>query len=335
MRAFIVSLSLLTALLTGSPAQAACDPEGEVRFICGLGDPEDLVAVPDTDWVVASGMKDEGRIDLVRGDGTVHRVFPEGASASPDTATFGACPGEVRDRFQPHGVSLRPGPDGRHTLYVVRHGAREAVEVFELDASSNEPSLTWTGCAIAPEGVSLNSVTALPEGRFAATNFNFAQGSVLEWSADDGWSEVAGSPKRGPNGLVSSTDGRWLYVGGWATKSLIRLARGENGAEPKEVPVGFHVDNVRLGTDGAVYAAGHNAETVAGIVGCLNGAGCDGVTNHLARVNVETGDVEEIMNRPSSDSLKLSTVGLRIGDEVWVGGIAGTERIARIPASEP
>ena len=335
MRAFIVAISTLAALLVTSPAQADCDPEGEVRFVCGLEEPEDLVVVPDSPWVVVSGMQDAGRIDLARrDDGSVHRVFPEGAGSRHDTATFGSCPGEERSSFRPHGLSLRAGSGDRHTLYVVRHGARESVEVFELDASASEPSLTWIGCAVAPDGVSLNSVTALPGGGFAATNFNFAQGWVLEWSKDSGWSEVPGSRTQGPNGIVSSPDGRWLYVGGWATKSLIRLSRGDRGIEPKQVPVGFHIDNVRMGTDGAVYAAGHNAAAVAGIVSCLNGSGCDGVTNHVARVNAESGDVEELVNRPSSESLVLSTVGLRIGDEVWVGGIAGTERIARFPAAE-
>ena len=337
MRAFIVAISTLAAHLVSSPAsaQADCEPEGEVRFVCGLAEPEDLVVVPDSPWVVVSGMQDAGRIDLARrDDGSVRRVFPEGAGSRHDTATFGSCPGDERDRFQPHGLSLRPGGDDRHILYVVRHGARESVEVFELDASASEPSLTWIGCVVAPEGVSLNSVTALPGGGFAATNFNFAQGWVLEWSPDSGWSEVSGSRTRGPNGIVSSPDGRWLYVGGWATKSLIRLSRGDREIDPKQVPVGFHVDNVRLGTDGAVYAAGHDAGAVSGIVACLTSSDCNGVTNHVARVNVETGDVVEVVNRPSDESLVLSTVGLRIGDDVWVGGIAGTERIARFSARD-
>ena len=335
MRAFILATSALAALLLTSPVQAECDPEGDVGFICGLEDPEDLIVVPDSPWVVVSNMRDAGRIDLARReDGSVHRVFPEGARSRHDTATFGSCPGDERDRFQPHGLSLRPGSDHQHTLYVVRHGARESVEVFELDASESVPSLTWIGCAVAPQGVSLNSVTALPGGGFAATNFNFAQGWVLEWSPDAGWSEVPGSRTQGPNGIVSSTDGRWLYVGGWTTKSLIRLSRGVSGIEPKKVPVGFHVDNVRLGTDGAVYAAGHDAAAVSGIVTCLSSSDCDGVTNHVARVNAETGDVVEVVNLPSDENMRLGTVGLCIGDEIWVGGIAGTERIARFPTPD-
>ncbi len=334
MRAMIGVISTLATVLISFPAQAECDPEGEVHYICGLGEPEDLVVVPDSSWVVVSGMQAAGRIDLAsRADGSVHRVFPEGAGSRHDTETFGSCPGDERDGFLPHGVSLRPGSDDRHTLYVVRHGARESVEVFDLDASSSAPSLTWIGCAVAPEGVSLNSVTALPGGGFAATNFNVAQGWVLEWSPDTGWSEVAGSRTPGPNGIVSSPDGRWLYVGGWITKSLIRLSRDDDGIEPKQVPVGFHVDNVRLGTDGAVYAAGHNAVAVSGIVTCLSSSDCEGVTNHVARVNAEAGDVVEVVNQPSNERMKLGTVGLLIGDEVWVGGIAGTERIARFPAS--
>ena len=43
----------------------ACDPVGEIRFICGITSPEDLAVVPDSDWVVASGNQEGGRIQLV------------------------------------------------------------------------------------------------------------------------------------------------------------------------------------------------------------------------------------------------------------------------------
>lgn len=49
-----------------------------------------------------------------------------------------------------HGISVRPGDDGLHTLFVVRHGARESVEVF--DATGEVPSVTWIGCVLAPAG---------------------------------------------------------------------------------------------------------------------------------------------------------------------------------------
>ena len=53
---------------------------------------------------------------------------------------FQSCAGPLTRGFRPHGLNLRPGLGGRHTLYVVRHGAREAIEVFALDAARDHTS---------------------------------------------------------------------------------------------------------------------------------------------------------------------------------------------------
>jgi hypothetical protein len=85
-----------------------------------------------------------------------------------DAKTYEACPGpidpEEKDKFRAHGLFLRPGRNAVHTLYVVHHGNRESIEVFEFDARSKAPALTWVGCAVAPEPIGLNGVVALPEG---------------------------------------------------------------------------------------------------------------------------------------------------------------------------
>src|SRR5947207_12901945 len=40
---------------TAGPRAAACDAVGNVQFTCGVIAPEDVVVVPRSDWVVASG----------------------------------------------------------------------------------------------------------------------------------------------------------------------------------------------------------------------------------------------------------------------------------------
>jgi len=52
----------------------------------------------------------------------------------------------------------------------------------------------------------------------------------------------------------------------------------------------------------------------------------------VARVDPETLIAEEIVRYPSNDHFLLGTVGLQVGDEIWVGSIAGSDRIARFPA---
>src|SRR5262249_34693396 len=80
-----------------APKAASCDPLGNVQFICGLAGPEDLVSVPGTEWVVASGMAAGGTISLINvRDHTTTVLFP---IASPkerlDVKAYPSCPGPI------------------------------------------------------------------------------------------------------------------------------------------------------------------------------------------------------------------------------------------------
>jgi len=75
---------------------------------------------------------------------------------------------------------------------------------------------------------------------------------------------VPGSETNGPNGQVSSGDGRWFYIGGWGTRFLIRLSRGQTPAQIYSVEVGFHIDNVRWAPVGSLLAAGHLGDNPGG-----------------------------------------------------------------------
>jgi hypothetical protein len=170
-------LALAAVALEGQGA-AGCDPEGEIRFVCGQSGPEDLFVVPGTTWLVASAYGADGGLFLIDTKAASStRIFPGAGSAERlDAKTYGACPGPLRqgagERFQTHGLYLKEGSNGLHTLYAVHHGARESVEVFELGVRSAPPALTWIGCVVAPDPIGLNAVVALPDGGFAATNFD-------------------------------------------------------------------------------------------------------------------------------------------------------------------
>lgn len=332
-RKFVVLAVGVLALLQASPSSAQCRPDGDVQFVCGPVSPEDLVLVPDSPWVIAAGMEDDGYLYAIdRRDQRSTVLFPSTSFGARPAAAFSACSGPIANGFRPHGLSLRPGRNDRHTLYVVRHGAREAIEVFELDARSGVPILTWEGCAEAPEGVTFNSVTALPGEGFAATHFNRPVGALWEWQPETGWAMVPGFETNGPNGLVSSPDGQWLYIGGWGTHSLIRVSRGQDPVQVDAVEVGFHIDNVRWAPDGSLLAAGHLGATPESIFQCLGQQQCADVASYVARVDPDQLTTEELVRYPSNEHIILGTVGLQVGDEIWLGGIAGSNRIARFPA---
>ncbi len=329
----VLCLAGVGGLMLAAPSAAQCPPDGDIRFVCGPVSPEDLVQVPDAPWVLAAGMEDDGYLYAIDTRTHVSTVlFPTATYGSRPDAIFRECAQPITEGFRPHGLSLRPGTNDRHTLYVVRHGAREAIEVFDVDVQDGSPSVTWRGCAPAPLGVTFNSVTALPGGGFAATHFNQPVGELWEWQPDDGWTEVPGSKWNGPNGLVSSPDGRWFYIGGWGTNSLVRLSRGQTPVQRDTVDVGFHIDNVRWAPDGSLLAAGHIWDDDAAVARCVGSQECDGVTSRVAKVDPERLTAEEIVRYPSNEHFLIGTVGLQVGDEIWLGGIAGADRIVRFPA---
>jgi len=328
---------------TAGQSAAACDPVGTVQFICGVIGPEDLVVVPGSDWVIASGDAAGGAIKAINvRDRTATALFP---AATPrlrlDARTYDSCPGaidaEEKDRFRAHGLYLRPGRSSLHTLYVVHHGTRESIEVFELDGRTKAPALTWIGCAVAPEPVGLNSVVGLPDGGFAATNFqprgaargraNMAagekNGELWEWHPRIGWKIVPGSEASGANGIEISKDGKWFYMGGWGSQTFIRMSRGQTPAKRDEIPVGFRLDNLRWAPDGSLFAAGQEPSSTGALTM---------VTSHVVKIDPNTLKVQEVIRYPFNDVFNFATVAIQVGKEIWVGSVRG-DRVARFPAA--
>ena len=98
---------------------------------------------------------------------------PSAGAERFDRKEYGACPGPLSaTQAVTHGLYLKPGRRSVHTLYAVHHGDRESIEVFEVNAKSTPPAVTWIGCVVVPDPVGINSVAALPDGGFVLTNFD-------------------------------------------------------------------------------------------------------------------------------------------------------------------
>ena len=331
----VITLSLICGSVEAKAA--GCEAIGNVRFICDQLGPEDLAAVPGSDWVLASGMAANGAIRLINlRDKSTTVLFPSTASTErPNKKTYESCPGPIGsegDKFRAHGLYLRPGQNAVHTLYVVHHGGRESIEVFEFDARTKAPTLTWIGCAVAPDPIGLNSVVGLSDGGFITTNFlprgtdaaarermmaGEINGEVWEWHPDTGWKKVPGSEAAGPNGLEISEDGKWLYIGGWGSQSFIRLSRGQTPVKRDSVSVGFRLDNLRWAPDGTLLAAGQ-------------GGTAPSQTSNVVKVNPTTLKVEELIRHPNIDGFGVSTVAIQVANELWLGSVRG-DRIAIFP----
>ena len=344
MRTLIVATVILTAATTGyvvaqqPPAPPPCTTSGDVQFVCGLQAPEDLVVVPGGQWVVAGAYAGTGGIYLIRvSDRTSVRAYPAAAAAENfDARAYKGCPGPPTDaakaKYQTHGLSLRDGRNGVHTLYAVHHGGRESIEVFTLDARPQTPTLTWIGCVVAPDPIGLNSVRWLDDGGFIATNFlprgnpngmaalqkGEKNGELWEWHAATGWQKVPGSESSGANGIEISADGRTLYVAGWGSQSFFRLSRGDKAPKREEVSLGFLVDNIRWAADGTLLATGQGGFTQP-------------PETIIVKVDPKTLKITELLRRPGVNGFGGGTVAVEVGKSLWVGSYMG-DRIAIFPA---
>src|SRR5262249_9123881 len=160
--------------------------------------------------------------------------------------------------------SLRAGSASEHTLYVVHHGERESVEVFNLTAEGMAPALTWVGCVVYPAGVFGNGVAAVPGDSFAASKFmrtddpqaarklaaGQPEGGLLIWRPRTGWQDVPEAATiSADNGVAASPDGRQLFVAGTGDETVVRLSLDGTRADRAVIKTGFHTDNLHWGTD--------------------------------------------------------------------------------------
>ena len=115
-----------------------------------------------------------------------------------------------------------------------------------------------------------------------------------------------------------------MYIGGWSDQALIRLSRGQAPLQIDSVKVGFNVDNIRWAPDGSLLVAGH-------VTRCDDSSDCELAAARVAKVNPTTLEVRQLVDYKGNDYFKLGTVAIEVGDEIWVGGIRGSEGIARFP----
>lgn len=354
-----IAITLLAAALSAtggiSPASAAepCNPAGNLGFVCGPLNSEDLVQVPGTAWIVASGMDggaagSRGSLHLVDSrDKTWTTLFPgTRPQVKWDKATYSDCPGPPDlAKFSAHGLNLRPSNNGTDELYVVNHGGRELIEVFALNPSGAEPAVSWVGCAVMPAHTWPNSVAPLPDGGMVVTdmfdpkdpkapdkmNAGENTGAVYEWHPHKGYALVPGSQMSGNNGIEVSPDGKWIYVAAWGNKAVVRLARGGGAPSKRDtLPAGFLVDNLRWAPDGQLIVAGQNVSAKQ-VFGCFQShdARC-AQPWRIDRWDTKAMKLTPLASKPSNPDFGDATVGLQVGDEMFVGTFRG-DRIAYFP----
>src|SRR4029453_15112684 len=92
-----------------------------------------------------------------------------------DTSAYRDCPGPLNlQAFDTHGLSLAETAPRYFNLYTTSHGAREAIEIYDLDLRGAAPRLTWKGCVLLQQDSYFNSVARLADGGFVTTRMRDA-----------------------------------------------------------------------------------------------------------------------------------------------------------------
>jgi hypothetical protein len=319
-------LQLSQRILAAAAISAAPLRAEHARFVGGVRNCEDLVPLPHSHWLIASGMTGpgvtQGHLYLINAaEKTAEILYPR-TDGKPFAVT---------------GLNLRPIGTGRYTLYAINHGGGEWVENFEIDARGAKPALAWIGGVPTPSNpetgrqLVANAVTPLPKGAFAITITRYVggKGVVMIWSPGGGWRRVPGSELPGDNGIEASPDGRWLYINASFEPGVYRLSLGRTPLERALLKTGFFPDNLRWGDDGFLYVAGFAPKGgMKEIMGCIRSgdASCP-IPFRVIRVDPQSLRSDEVLAEPGGPLFGMATGVAKVGDEIWVSSVRST-RIA-------
>lgn len=329
-----------------SSGECASGLEGD--FICGPRNAEDLLLLPDSPWVLASSLESallpEGGIYIIDSrDRKWARIAPEASEESFDREFYPDCPGVLTpDLFSGHGMAFGEAADGKIKLFAINHGAREAVEVFNVTLSGEDrPHIEWVGCVPGPEGAYMNSVSRAPDGGIAVSKYydlsrpdwwdnmqaGAVEGAVYEWFPGKGWSMLPGSEMSGANGIALTEDGKNYLVAEWggSNTAIHKLPRDGQGTRQTAKLGPYRPDNLHFAPDGKAMFVAQSFDTMAQFYACM-GAGrliCGG-TFKVMEIDPATMKPETVLDYEGDTAIYgYGTTAIVVGDEIWVGTVRG------------
>lgn len=347
-----LAIALIGSSFAVDAAQASeprCEPSGGLEFVCGIENAEDLVLVPDTPWIIASRMVAGAGITLIDSRNGAHSpLYPDESPRSRHDSLFADCATPpTPTTLVTHGLNLRPGSNGHSTLYAVSHGAREAIEVFDVDATGTQPVLTWQGCVPMPEGLAANSVASFADGALVATVLmmpgkTFADvfarqptGAVFEWlPGTRGFVPIVGSELSGNNGIEVSADGREIFVVSSGAHTITAFSHANPTTRLRTTPpLPFLPDNVHRGPDGSLLTAGMKDDEPA--CGGPPGPQTDfeqfsTCPRGFIAMAIDPVTMREtlVAEGAANPAFSNATMVLPVGEQFWIGTFAG-DRVGR------
>lgn len=336
---------------SAEPAQSTatvpeCAPQSPLNYVCGPKGAEDIVQLGSSDWLVTSGLTPlgqqpavaPGHLYLINHKTKAYEELFPGASPAfeHDAKMFGDCPGPINTgNFSSHGLAVRTEGPTHYRVYMTSHGEREAIEVFDIDASGEKPSITWVGCVVLPDTTFSNSVAILSDGGFVTTKMmdptapgafeavtkGEITGLVHEWHPGGKVTEVAGSQLRGANGIEVSPDQRWMFVAAYGGREIVRFDRDAKPVTRQTVQLDITPDNLRWTADGKLYTVGGNYVPPAQAAECQSPPCSTGWS--VYEIDPQSLKATRVVGMDQSAALQGASTALLVGNEIWIGTYSG------------
>jgi hypothetical protein len=321
------------AAQTGASAAASCAPEGDLHFVCNLISVEDFLPVEGGRWLVGGSYVEKSvGLYLIDTQAKSAKAVTLSLAATPDP-NYAGCAAPDLKSLETHGLDVRR-VNGHTTVFAINHGGRESVEIFRLNPAAN--TAEWIGCALPPEGTTGNSITAMANGAFAMTKFVDSRdkqgfphilsgqvtGVVYLYTPGKGFTEVPGTKLSGDNGILSSKDGRWLYINAYGSHEIYRVALSGKG-KPLVAKVDFCPDNLRWAPDGSIFVTGQYLSAQTQDLKNLHGWA-------TVRLDPKTMTTTPVVKEPGYKEFDNATSAVQVGQTLWLGTFRG-DRMAYMP----
>jgi arylesterase/paraoxonase len=250
----LVAGGLTLRILYAAGQFKTIDPHfaGTCTPVAGLVGAEDLTIHPRTGIAYISAADRRSVLAGGPGRGAIYAYDLKAASPRPTNLT----PTADAD-FQPHGVSLHLGADGRDVLYVINHaGGRHTIEIYDFVSTKLFHRRTLSD----PLLVSPNDLVAIGRDRLYALE-DYLQRSIATVVYYDGERFVeAASDIAYPNGINVSPDGETLYVASTTGgEVLVFRIDAQTGRleDRRAIDIGSGVDNIEVDEDGDLWIGAH------------------------------------------------------------------------------
>ena len=255
----------------------------ELVLIRGFANPEDVELAPAVGALLVSEMGfgaplTGGGLAAVSWSaesglsGRPRRLWPsdDAEAASPDMGDPSCTDPPDPSAFSGHGLSFASTESGRQLVAVVGHGAREAIEYFELDGVAPSLRARWVGCVRLPPGAAGNDLVLDWDGSILVTNyiptvhglrawiwlqlasFGWNTGEVLSWRPGEGWSAVPQSEGPMPNGILRHRGQTYVAYNG--AREIVALP-GNGAPTRRSLAVSGSPDNLSAGPHGTILVA--------------------------------------------------------------------------------